>query len=361
MSIFLEIKSSINNYTLKAVDNSLDQINKELNNNAFFIIDKNIYDLHLKKVEAFDESPNNFIVIESSEQNKSIDQCSTIIKKLVKKKVRRSSHLVAIGGGVIQDITAFTASIYLRGIPWIFFPTTLLAQADSCIGGKTSINLGDTKNIVGGFYPPEKIYLDFKFLDTLSSEDIRSGIGEILHFYFYSNSKFIDPMMGEYDNLVKTPQKLTNYIIESLSIKKSVIENDEFDKGERNKFNYGHTFGHAIETATNYKIKHGQAVTVGMDIANYISQEIGIMDMKVYRKISKILNINFPKYDWKNFNFVLFFDSLSKDKKNEGEKLGCILSQGPGKLQKEFLDIDEKFKALIYKYFHNINHNNAKN
>jgi 3-dehydroquinate synthetase len=98
-----------------------------------------------------------------------------------------------------------------------------------------------------------------------------------------------------------------------------------------------------------------------MDIANYISQEIGMMDMKVYRKISEILNINFPKYDWKNFNFVLFFDSLSKDKKNEGEKLGCILSQGPGMLQKEFLDIDEKFKALIYKYFHNIDHNNAKN
>ena len=251
-------------------------------------------------------------------------------------------------------MTAFIASIYLRGVDWIFIPTTLLAQADSCIGGKTSINLNDIKNIVGGFNPPVKIFIDFKFLETLLIEDIKSGIGEMLHFYFYSNSPYIKEIIREYDNLLENPKNLVKFIIESLKIKKSVIEIDEFDKGERNKFNYGHTFGHAIETATNYRIKHGQAVTVGMDIANYISCNNGLMDEANYNKTKQILEINFPKYNWVNFNNNLFIESLGKDKKNQGQKLGCILSEGPGKLSKHFLTIDEKFKLLIKNYFENI-------
>ena len=353
MTTLLNIKSSIRNYTVDIVDNSLKHIEKELSSGAFFIIDANVYKLYFSH-SIFEKFPNNFLTIEPSEENKSIDKCKSVIEKLVEKKIRHNQRLVAIGGGVTQDITAFIASIYLRGVEWSFYPTTLLAQADSCIGGKTSINLKDIKNIIGGFNPPVKIYLDFKFLETLSKEDIKSGIGEILHFYYYSNSPYIEMMMGEYNNLIKNPQYLVKYIIESLMIKKMVIEIDEFDKDERNKFNYGHTFGHAIETATNYRIKHGQAVTVGMDIANYISCHIGLMDTANYNKAKQILEINFPKYNWLNFDNRLFLESLSKDKKNEGEKLGCILTKGPGKLMKEFLPIDEKFKSLMKNYFENI-------
>ena len=353
MHTSLTIKSSIRDYTVNFVDDFSIPLAKEQGRGSFFIIDSNVYKLYFEN-NLFDKSAKNFLIIEASEFNKSIDKCVEIVEILVEKKIRHNQRMVAIGGGIIQDITSFTASIYLRGIEWSFFPTTLLAQADSCIGGKTSINLKDIKNIIGGFNPPVKIYLDFKFLETLSKEDIKSGIGEILHFYYYSNSPYIEMMMGEYDNLIKNPQDLVKYIIESLTIKKSVIEIDEFDKDERNKFNYGHTFGHAIETATNYRIKHGQAVTVGMDIANYISYHNGLMDSEDYNNAKKILEINFPKFSWLNFDNRLFLESLSKDKKNKGEKLGCILSRGPGKLMKEFLPIDKKFKSLMKNYFENI-------
>jgi 3-dehydroquinate synthase len=353
MTSLVNIKSSIHDYTVDIVDDLLKHIENELSSGAFFIIDANVYKLYFSN-NIFKKFPNNFLTIEPSEENKSIDKCKSIIETLVEKKIRRNQRLVAIGGGVTQDITAFIASIYLRGVEWTFFPTTLLAQADSCIGGKTSINLKDIKNIVGGFNPPVNIYLDFKFLETLSKEDIRSGIGEILHFYYYSNSPYIEMMMDEYDNLIMNPQDLVKYIIESLMIKKSVIEIDEFDKDERNKFNYGHTFGHAIETATNYRIKHGQAVTVGMDLANYISLHKGFIDFQTYNKAKKILEINFPQYDWTSFEIDLFIESLSKDKKNKGEKLGCILSKGPGKLTKKFLPINKNFKSLMKNYFENI-------
>ncbi len=349
----ISITSSIQNYTVDFVDDSFKLIEKELSSGSFFIIDENIYKLYFSD-NVFDKFQNNFITIEACEENKSIDKCKSIIEILVEKHVRRNQRLVAIGGGVTQDVTAFIASIYLRGVEWSFFPTTLLAQADSCIGGKTSINLKDIKNIIGGFNPPVKIYLDFKFLETLSPEDIKSGIGEILHFYYYSNSPYIMNMMSEYDNLIHNPDCLVRYIVESLMIKKSVIEIDEFDEGERNKFNYGHTFGHAIETATTYKIKHGQAVTVGMDIANYISCHMGYIDELNYNKAKQILEINFPKYNWLNFDNELFMDSLSRDKKNESGKLGCILTKGPGVLMKEFLPIDEWLILLMENYFENI-------
>ncbi|MDA8872025.1 3-dehydroquinate synthase [Candidatus Thioglobus sp.] len=353
MTSLINVKSSIHDYSIEIVDDSLKYIHQELGNGAFFIIDENIYRIYFKN-SIFEKFPNNFLLIQPNEENKSIDKCKSVIEKLVEKKIRHNQKLVAIGGGITQDITAFIASIYLRGIEWTFFPTTLLAQADSCIGGKTSINLQNIKNIVGGFNPPVRIYLDFKFLETLLIDDIKSGIGEILHFYYYSNSPYIKKMMGEYDNLIENPKDLVQYIIESLTIKKSVIEIDEFDKDERNKFNYGHTFGHAIETATDYKIKHGQAVTVGMDIANYISYHNGIMDEVNYNEARKILEINFPKYNWLEFDNGLFLESLSKDKKNQGINLGCILSKGPGKLFKQFLPIDEKFKSLIKNYFEKI-------
>ena len=130
-----------------------------------------------------------------------------------------------------------------------------------------------------------------------------------------------------------------------------MIEIDEFDKGERNKFNYGHTFGHAIETTTDYKIRHGLAVTVGMDIANYISYKIGLINIETYKSMKTVLSINFPNYSWSNFDNNLFFKALSVDKKNEGNNLGCILTKGWGNLVKKLLPMDNELKKIINNYF----------
>tara|TARA_B100000315_G_scaffold106424_1_gene97549 strand:+ start:3327 stop:4409 length:1083 start_codon:yes stop_codon:yes gene_type:complete len=346
----INISSSINNYKIDFINSFINQLNLEIKAKSFIIIDSNIYKLYFSN-NKINLTDNNFLIIKANEKNKSIDKCKGIFRALVKNKVRRNQRIIAVGGGIIQDITAFTASTYLRGIEWCFFPTTLLSQADSCIGGKTSINLGGSKNIIGNFYPPKEIYLDPNFLKTLSKDDIKSGIGEIFHFYFYANSKLIQDLINEYDNLLDNPRKIIRYIEESLKIKKSVIEIDEFDRGERNKFNYGHTFGHAIETTTNYKIRHGLAVTVGMDIANFISQKIGLIDSKTYESMKSILSINFPNYAWSNFDKNLFFKALSVDKKNEGNNLGCILTKGWGKLVKQSLPMDNELKKMITNYF----------
>ncbi len=350
MHTSLTIKSSIRDYTVNFVDDFSIPLAKELGSGSFFIIDSNVYKLYFEN-NIFDKSAKNFLIIKASELNKSIDKCKEIVEILVEKKIRHNQRMVAIGGGIIQDITSFTASIYLRGIEWSFFPTTLLAQADSCIGGKTSINLGTLKNIVGNFNPPVKIYLDIDFLATLSKEDIKSGIGEILHFYYYSNSPYIKEIANTYEDLIINPKSLLKFINESLKIKKTVIETDEFDKSERNKFNYGHTFGHAIETSSNYVIKHGQAVTVGMDIANYISYYLGLIDLDEYNRMKHNIEFNFPDYKWSSFDVDIFINSLLSDKKNEGEKLGCILTKGPGCLVKKFLTFDEEFKNVMNKYF----------
>jgi len=346
----INIASYIRDYTVNFIEDFSISLNDEISSGSFFIIDSNVYRLYFEKINI--ELPTKrYLIVDANERNKSIDKCKEIVQLLVNERIRRNQRIVAIGGGVIQDITAFTASIYLRGVEWSFFPTTLLAQADSCIGGKTSINLGSSKNVIGNFSPPVKIYLDVGFLNTLSKDDIKSGIGEILHFYFYSNSPIMVEMINSYDDLIANPQRMLKYIKESLLIKKSVIETDEFDEGERNKFNYGHTFGHAIETATHYEIKHGLAVTVGMDLANYVSNHLGLLDSELYNEMNNIIKINFPVYNWTSFDIDSFFRALSTDKKNDGNNLGCILTKGPSRLVKKFLPIDEELKKLMNNYF----------
>jgi 3-dehydroquinate synthase len=351
MSESVVVKSLFRDYNVHFVGDFFAIILKDLvDGHAFFIVDAFVWDIYKERLKGVipDE---RLLIVKANESNKSLDKCREIIETLVERQVRRNEKLVAIGGGIIQDITAFSASILYRGIDWSFFPTTLLAQADSCIGSKTSINLGVKKNLIGNFYPPCAIYIDTVFLDTLSIDDIKSGIGEILHFYLYAGSTLFDELLGDYNGVVNDRSFLVRYIQESLKIKKSVIEVDEFDKGERNKFNYGHTFGHAIETITDYGIKHGQAVTVGMDIANYLSVRTGLMDQPLFDVLHAKLAVNFPNYDFGQCDMNAYFDALAKDKKNIGNNLGCILSEGPGRLVRQQVPFDDILKDMIRTYF----------
>lgn len=349
----LQVTSKNRNYSALFTNDvflELQDINSE---GAIYIIDLNIYELYKNKLDKFIQS-SKYIIIEANEDNKSYKNCEKVFNQLIELQIRKTSKLIAIGGGIIQDISSFIASIIYRGLDWIFIPTTLLAQADSCIGGKTSINLGMIKNTIGNFYPPRNIFIDLSFLETLSIDAIKSGIGEIFHYYFYANSKFIDKLYSEYQVLLSKRLLFEEHILESLSIKKSVIEIDEFDKGERNKFNYGHTFGHALESISNYTINHGQAVTVGMDIANYISVQIEILDEKSYKEMNNFLKINFPLYDFSSVSIEEYLNFLGKDKKNVDEQLVCILSKGSGKLTKYKIPFDQNLRCILTNYFNNI-------
>ena len=346
------VKSRFIDYEVLFVSDFIVPLTQYAVNDTIFIVDRKIFGLYKSQFESV-LTDEKVILIDALETNKNIDYCQVIITRLIKSEIKRNYTIVAIGGGIIQDISAFIASILYRGVIWVFFPTTLLSQADSCIGSKTSINMGEYKNLLGNFYPPSKIYIDIDFLETLSVEEIKSGIGEILHFYFFAGSDLAEEMMNNYDEILETPSLLQKYIVASLKIKREIIVIDEFDKNERNLFNYGHTFGHAIETLTRYGINHGQAVTMGMDIANYLSEKLGYMDRKTYDSMKIILSKNIPELDIGKYDLEKYFYALSRDKKNVGENLVCILSQGPGKLVKKQIAFDNVLKEMITSYFSN--------
>lgn len=350
MSEQIIIQSKLKNYSLEFVNDVFPLLEKMVYDGSFVIIDSSVYELFHEKFKSFLRN-DFYLLIQATEFHKSYDYCGKVINELINKKIRKNCKLVAIGGGIIQDISAFVASILFRGLDWSFIPTTLLAQADSCIGGKTSINFGEVKNTIGNFNPPTKIYIDLVFLNSLQVDDIKSGIGEILHFYFYNNSHMLDRLVDNYNDLLRNRAFLKEHIMESLRIKKSVIEVDEFDKDERNKFNYGHTFGHALESVTHYSVKHGQAVTIGMDIANLLSVKLGLLDEATYNIIHKKLKINFPDYDLTTINVEKYVSFLSRDKKNTDDQLVCILSEGKGKLVKKKIIADREIKDFLASYF----------
>ncbi len=350
MSDDFTVRSLFREYEVLFVEDVVPILEAELVSEAVVVIDQRVIDLHgdrLSPVLDFEK----VISIDATEESKTLEGCQRLIEMCVERGFRRDGVIVAIGGGIVQDIAAFAASILFRGVQWLFVPTTLLAQADSCLGSKTSINLGDKKNLIGNYYPPNRIFIDAAFLQTLSVDDVKSGIGEILHFFFYAGSSCVAQMMSEYDRLLVERSRLRPYIRESLRIKKVVAEQDEFDKGERKKFNYGHTFGHALESATGYAIRHGLAVTVGMDLANYVALRLGRMTTGQFNEMHLVLRRNFPEADFAGIDLDRYLGALSKDKKNVGDDLVCILASRPGALEKVRLRMDDELRRMIGYYF----------
>lgn len=351
MSNSFYVKSRSGDYEVIFIDDFAGHFLSQKEDDTFLLIDEKIQEMYSEKISNV-FSQEKVFTIQANEDSKTLFKCKDLIQYLIDSGVRKNSVLVAVGGGVVEDIAGFVSTILFRGISWVYYPTTLLAQADSCIGSKSSINFEGYKNLLGSFYPPSVVAIDTSFLNTLPEDQIKSGIGEILHYYILAGQEDLArKMMGEYQSLIDSPRKLKQYILPSLDIKKTVIERDELDKGERNIFNYGHTFGHAIETVTSYEINHGQAVTMGMDIANFISMKKGYLDENVFNRIHKILSKNMPDFKLTEANAEAYYKALSKDKKNIGSNLGCILTRGSGDMFKEQLPMDDTFKEYVISYF----------
>ena len=317
----MKIKSHRGKYDVIFKQNIRDAIASKDPN--FFIVDIEIK----KHYPTLFTDIKNVIYITAKEENKNLEYCSLVIQALIKNNIKKNCVLIAVGGGITQDITCFIASTLFRGIDWHFVPTTLLSQADSCIGSKSSINFKNIKNLLGNFYPPKKIYCCSDFLETLPIQQIKSGLGEILHFLFIGRSKLLHSFVSDYPNLLNLEPTINTYIKECLYIKKRTIEKDEFDIGVRRINNFGHMFGHALETATDYKLSHGQAVTVGMSIANYISYNLKYIDHSTYIFNQKIIEVNLPEFNLTKNQTNLFYAALKKDKKNINNSLVCILQK----------------------------------
>ena len=270
------IKSSIRDYSFSVVDN-LSSIQPYLSDNVFLIVDQQVYQLY-SNLEIFSiVNQNHIITINACEEEKEFHRIGQTISRLTSAGVCRNSHLLAMGGGVIQDIVCFVAQILFRGVKWSYIPTTLLAQGDSCIGSKSSINLIDAKNQVGGFYPPSTVLINPFFLQSLNDRDYFSGLGEIAHYFCLDSPESFEFFSDSLDKLLKRTQStIKKAILKSLSIKHQMIELDEFDRGPRLVFNYGHSFGHAIESCSQYAIPHGIAVAYGILIANQLSLNLKV-------------------------------------------------------------------------------------
>lgn len=306
-----------------------------------YIIDKTVFKILGPRYYKY-LADKQIVLIDANENSKSFIGVEPVIQALIEKKLKRDSTLVAVGGGITQDITCFVANNYMRGIKWNFVPTTLLAQADSCIGSKSSINFGNIKNLLGSYCPPEKIHISSEFLTTLNTQDITSGIGEILKL-FLIDGKAIHPASINLQNM-------SQYVFEALQIKKKFIEEDEFDKGIRNILNYGHCFGHAFESASNYRLPHGIAISIGMDVANLIALEQNLITSDLYEYMHRPIKANYQGYETVPMAASEIFAALSNDKKNTGSKVNLILPVG-NTFEKKGYDLNDEFKNHILNVF----------
>jgi 3-dehydroquinate synthase len=354
VSKHLIVQSSKFPYTVRFKEHFESVLRTQVTVGDAVMIDANVFKLY-KKLLSPVFMDTNHIVIEPSEKHKSYQGVEPFIDRLIKCGFRRNNRLFAIGGGITQDITAFCASILFRGVDWIFFPTTLLAQCDSCIGSKTSINFGEYKNQIGGFYPPKEIVIDLQFLDTLSPLDLRSGMGEMLHYYLISGEEDFELILREYNHAFLDKNVLSELIYHSLDFKRSYVERDEFDQGPRNVFNYGHSFGHAIETLTGYSIPHGIAVCIGMDIANFLSMKLGHINRELYLRIRSLLVKNWGDTQLPDISLDDFLSVLKKDKKAIGSQINVILTKGLGQMFKTPLSASPEVVSWLSDYLKSFN------
>ena len=325
------------------------ELKKELSEGDVAIIDANIIKLYPSVMDCL--SDNKTIVINPNETAKTYSAIGKTIEEVITSGFSKNNRLIAIGGGITQDVTSFAASILYRGVDWLFFPTNLATQADSCIGSKTSVNLGVYKNQLGGFHPSRKIVIDFEFCNTLEPIDICAGLGEMMHYFLVDGE--IDPssFIHTIEDAKVNKKTLASLVVKSLLIKKSMIEIDEFDTGPRNVFNYGHTFGHAIEAATDYEVPHGIAVAYGMDLANILSVKAGLIDMSLRNKIRPMLRTISEAKDLPIIDKAKYFEAMSRDKKNIGSETKVILTRGLGEMFKTTLVMDRETRYLISDFF----------
>lgn len=347
----ITIQSHRGPYRVDFVGNAFEHLAKALTPASVLILDANVCAHYRKQLDPLLTTCKS-MTIEATEAHKDLDCFSNYALKLTEMGVRRDHTLVAFGGGIIQDITCFLAATMFRGMRWMFYPTTLLAQADSCIGSKSSINVGGIKNLMGTFTPPAEIFIDVKLLKTLSHKDVLSGVGEMIKVHGIGGIEDLQKINRDYEKILASDDSMAEYIHRSLLIKKRIIEQDEFDTGIRNVMNYGHTFGHAVESATDYGIPHGIAITIGQVMACQYALSHRLISDSVFQNVKSLLLKNFGDSTAVKIDFERFMTSIRKDKKNVGQQLALIIPVNDHfKIEKRLVNADQEFIQFCQQFF----------
>ena len=297
--------------------------------NILIVTDSGIPKKYIKELKTKIGNNKNIYMHElpQGETSKSANEYLNLLEKLAKLKFDRSDLMIALGGGMVGDITGFTASSYLRGIDFIQIPTSLLAQVDSSVGGKTAINIERGKNLVGAFYNPKLVLISTSFLETLPNNQFRSGLGEIVKYSLLGNKKIRSILENNSKEIQKKdPIVMENLISESIKTKAKIVTKDEKENGIRAILNLGHTFGHAIEAFKKYKgITHGQAVIYGIQIIARISYLEGLIDQSKYKDLDNTIHSLELDTDFQKFKYQDLKKFIMNDKKVIGGKLNLIM------------------------------------
>lgn len=298
---------------------------------SVFLVDQNVLNLYRKEMAPVLDGRRH-LPLSATEEEKTIEGVTRVVNWLQANDCTKRSTVIAVGGGIIQDIATFSSHIYYRGIPWVFLPTTLLAMSDSCIGAKCGINLNEFKNQLGVFQSPSRVIIASSFIDTLSERDVASGHGEILKLLLTGTPGGLDKLYHilQQDGLRTT--RLPELIHASLDVKKEVIEKDEYESDLRRILNYGHTFGHALESLTTHEVPHGLAVAWGIDVVNHIAVERGLLDYATFERIHSFIGDYLPFRYSRRITASELIAASKRDKKAGGGTVNLILLRDLGKL-----------------------------
>ena len=284
----------------------------------------------------------------AGEESKNLDTVKEVYKFLIEEKIDRKDMLVALGGGVVGDLTGFTAATYLRGIDFIQIPTTLLAQADSSIGGKTGVDFDGYKNMVGAFKMPRLVYMNISVLATLEDRQFFSGFAEIMKHGIIKDSIYYEWLIENmYEICERDPDTLLEMVQRSCNVKKLVVEKDPTEQGDRALLNLGHTIGHAIEKAKNFTLYHGECVALGTVAAAYISLKKELLSMEEYYEIRDMFVPFYLPISVDGIDAQEILKLTKSDKKMESGKIKFILLKKIGKAVIDTTVTDEEILAAI--------------
>jgi 3-dehydroquinate synthase len=352
----LKFKNANHQYSIIIGNNALNHLPNKINSicpntrKVALIVDKNIPGKFInnlrKKLKKYELIVLPFV---SSEKNKSLKMANFYLEKLLLKNFNRSDLVIAVGGGIAGDVVGFVCSIFKRGINFINIPTTLLAQVDSAVGGKTGVNTTHGKNLIGSFYQPKLVISDTSFLTSLPKKELICGYAEILKHSIIKDKKFFNWLKKNTRSIFsKKSNELTYAIKKSCQIKMFFVNQDANEKGLRMILNFGHTFAHAIEAYYNFskKITHGEAVLTGMILATRLSILKKVCSIKTYSRIKNIYDSNGLAYTYEKYtnqsSIIKLIPYLKNDKKNNDKNINFILLKNIGKTS-----LPNKYKISI--------------
>ena len=308
-----------------------------LSRKALLITDTNVgplYGAHVRSVLESAGLDAAYVEIKAGESAKCLAVAETLYTKAIEAGLDRKSPIFALGGGVVGDLAGFIAATYMRGVPFVQIPTSLLAQVDSSVGGKVAVNHVLGKNLIGSFYQPKAVFMDLAMLKTLPQREIYTGLGEIVKYGIICDAAFFGYLeSNQKDVLALAPEAATHIIARSCEIKADVVAKDECESGLRRILNFGHTIAHAIEKETGYtRYNHGEAVAIGMIGAAHISRDMGLVPMEEVSRMRALIEALHLPTKAEGCTVDAMYADIFHDKKTVNGKVAWILMEGIGRV-----------------------------